>query len=284
MNLTDPSVIRRLLGREDFHLKKSLGQNFLIDETVCPRMAELACAPETGVLEIGPGIGVLTAELAKRAKKVVAVELDTHLRPILSETLAPYKNASVVFGDVLKLDLARLLSESFSDCASITICANLPYYITSPVLMRLLESHLPIASITVMVQKEAAERLCAPVGSRSAGAITVAVSYYCKPKICFEVDRTSFMPPPNVDSAVIHLELLPSAPVELEDEAFFFRFVQACFAHRRKTLCNSVSSALGLDKQALAFALQSLGLPLTVRAEALSLDQLAALSNRFKRD
>ncbi len=281
MKLTDVDVLRRLLGDNDFTFRKSLGQNFLIDDTVCPRMADAACAPDTGVLEIGPGVGVLTVELAARARRVVALELDTRLQPILARTLADCPNASVVFGDAMKLDLRALLADAFADCARVTVCANLPYYITSPLLLRLLEERLPVASITVLVQREAAERLAAPVGTRAAGAVSVAVEYYSAPSLLFPVSRTAFLPQPKVDSAVLHLAVREKPPVELKDEAHFFALVKAGFAQRRKTLCNALSGALGLEKAQVAAALDALGLPPTARIEQLSLAELAALDDRL---
>lgn len=195
--LTDIGAIKEILARHGFRFSKKLGQNFLINPSVCPRMAEACGADkETGVLEIGPGIGVLTRELAERAGKVVAVELDDRLPPVLAETLAGYNNVEIVSGDVLKLDLRRLLSEKFGE-RRVSVCANLPYYITSPILMSLLESRLPVTGITVMVQKEAAARLCARPGTRECGAVTLAVQYYAHPEILFSVSAGAFSPPPT---------------------------------------------------------------------------------------
>ena len=279
MNLADINTIRSLLDKSGFSFKKSLGQNFLIDPDVCPAMAAAACDKDTGVIEIGPGIGVLTAELSKTAKRVVAVELDERLKKILPLTLADCKNAEIIYGDIMKMDIKKLIAEKFSDCAKIAVCANLPYYITSPIVMGLLESRLPVDNITVMVQKEAAERLCAEVGTRDAGAVSVAVSYYSEPEILFEVPRTCFMPSPKVDSAVIKLKIREKPPVSVNSEEHFFRLVKACFAQRRKTLVNTVSNTTGTEKEAIKKALESLGLPETVRSEQLSLNNLAELSN-----
>lgn len=279
MNLADYNTLVRVLQSEGFNTKKSLGQNFLVDPEVCPRMAELACDKNTGALEIGPGAGVLTRELCDAAKRVVSVELDERLRPVLKRTLADKDNVEVIFGDAMKLDLVALIREKFADCERVAVCANLPYYITSPIIMMLLESRLPIDNITVMVQKEAAERLCAEVGSRDAGAVTVAVNYYAQGEILFEVDRSSFMPPPNVDSAVIKLTLREKPEIELSDEKAFFRFVKACFAQRRKTLVNTVSASMGINKDLLREALGSIDLPETARAESLTMKQLALVSN-----
>ncbi len=283
MNLADFDTLSKILRSEGFNTKKSLGQNFLIDPCVCPEMAAAACDKNTGALEIGPGAGVLTRELADAAKKVVAIELDERLRPVLRKTLADKDNVEVIFGDAMKLDLISLIKEKFSDCERVSVCANLPYYITSPIIMHLLESRLPIDNITVMVQKEAAERLCAEVGSRESGAVTVAVCYYAESEILFGVGRDSFMPPPNVDSAVIKLSLRAKPAVELSDEEAFFRFVKACFAQRRKTLVNTVSSSMGISKELLRKALITAGLPETARSESLSMEQLAYISEYILR-
>ena len=279
MNLSDISTVRSLLQKNGFTFKKSLGQNFLINPDVCPAMADAACDKDTGVIEIGPGIGVLTAELSARAKRVIAIELDERLKKILPVTLSECENVEIIYGDVLKTDLKALIAEKFSDCKRVAVCANLPYYITSPIVMSLLESKLPINSITVMVQKEAAERLCAKVGTREAGAVSVAVSYYAEPEILFGVDKGSFMPPPKVDSAVIQLHIRENPPVAVNDESKFFRLVKACFAQRRKTLVNTVSNTLGMDKENIKKALAKLGLSETVRGEKLTLEELAELSN-----
>ncbi len=279
MNLSDIKTIESLLRKHGFSFKKSLGQNFLIDDTVCPQMASLACDDSYGVLEIGPGIGVLTKEVAKIAKRVVAIELDERLKNILPETLKECDNVKVIFGDAMKLDLKSIIEENFSDCEKVCVCANLPYYITSPIIMMLLESKLPIDNITVMVQKEAAERLCAKVGTRESGAVTVAVDYYANAEILFPVGRDSFLPPPNVDSAVIRLNIRKTPPVTVNDEKKFFALVKACFAQRRKTLVNTVSNTTNYSKDALKTALSTLGISETVRAEQLTMEQLANLSN-----
>ncbi len=279
MELSNIKTIQSLLNKYGFSFKKSLGQNFLINPEVCPLMANYACDEEMGVLEIGPGIGVLTKELSRTAKKVVAIELDERLKEILPETLKNCDNVEVIFGDAMKLDLNKIINEKFSDCREVCVCANLPYYITSPIVMMLLESRLPISNITVMVQKEAAERLCAKVGSRDAGAVTVAVSYYSDAEILFSVSRESFMPPPNVDSAVIKLNILKEPKVKVNNEKKFFSIVKACFAQRRKTLVNTVSNTTSYSKETLRKVLNEMGLSETVRSEQLSIEQLAKLSN-----
>lgn len=277
--LSDIGTIKDIMQRHGFVFSKGLGQNFLINPSVCPRMAEMGGAQdEWGVLEIGPGIGVLTAELAKRAKRVVAVELDDRLLPVLAETLAEYSNVEIVHGDVMKLDLNQIISEKFSDCAGVTVCANLPYYITSPVIMNLLESHLPVRAVTVMVQKEAAERICAAVGSRESGALTVAVHYYSQPEILFKVSRGSFMPPPNVDSAVIRMTVRETPPFDVGNEKIFFGMIKAGFSQRRKTLSNSLTSGGFLSRSDAASALNAAEIPFNTRIEALGMDKLAKLS------
>lgn len=286
-NLSNIGTIKELLSRHGFGLTKSLGQNFLVNPSVCPRIAkEGNAAPGKGVIEIGTGIGVLTAELAKRAEKVVAIEIDTRLLPVLNETLAEFENVKIINEDVLKVDLAQVIAEEFVGM-EVSVCANLPYYITSPILMRLLESRLPIKSITVMVQKEAAVRICAEPGTREVGAVSLAVRYFSVPKQLFAVSRGSFYPPPNVDSAVIRLDIREQTPADVLDERFFFRLVRAAFSQRRKTLANPVSAGLGLPKEIVRQALEECGQSPSARAEELTMEQFIVLSNRLflmKRD
>ena len=277
--LSDIGTIKDILSRHGFTFSKSLGQNFLINPSVCPRMAELSGADSgVGVIEIGPGIGVLTNELCRLADKVVAVELDKRLLPVLEETLGEYDNLRVVNADVLELDLHRLIEEEFEGM-EVVVCANLPYYITSPVIMKLLEDKLPIKAVTVMVQKEAAQRICAEVGSRQSGAVTVSVNFYAKPELLFGVSAGSFMPAPKVDSAVIRLDVLSKPPVEVESEEKFFAVVKAAFSQRRKILANSLSSGLSLDKSRVFEILQECGIPENIRAEKLSLQNFADIAN-----
>ena len=279
--LSDLSTMREILSRHGFTFSKALGQNFLINPSVCPRMAEMCGADsESGALEIGSGIGVLTRELAKRTKKTVAIELDTRLLPVLAETLADYPNASVIHGDVMKLDLKKILQEEFPDM-KVAVCANLPYYITSPVIMKLLEEKLPITSLTVMVQKEAADRICAKPGTRACGAVSAAVQYYADPEILFQVSRGSFMPAPNVDTTVIRLNVRPQPPVELKSEEHFFRLVKAAFGQRRKTAVNSVSAGMGLPKAQVTAAMERAGIAPNTRAEQMTLEMLASFSNEL---
>ncbi len=282
-SLTDIRAVRALLERHGFRFSKALGQNFLINPSVCPRMAE-ACGVthDGGVLEIGPGIGVLTHELAQRAGRVVAIELDERLFPVLGETLADHDNVTLIHGDVMKLDLAALLKEQFTrpdgSLMDICVCANLPYYITSPIVMMLLESGLPLQSITVLVQKEAAQRLCATPGTRECGAVTMAVQYYAEARTLFPVSRGSFLPAPKVDSMVMQLTLRAAPPVDAADPAGMFRLIRAGFGQRRKTLPNALGSC-GLTKEQAIAALQQAQLPLTARAEQCTLEDFARLSN-----
>ncbi len=280
MRLTDTSVIREVLTHHGFSFSKALGQNFLINPSVCPRMAE-SCHPGLddgtfAVLEIGPGLGVLTRELSRVAAKVISVELDDRLLPVLSETLADCDNVTVVHGDILKLDVAALLQQ-YADGWPVVVCANLPYYITSPILMGLLESRLPLHCITVLVQKEAAQRLCALPGTRDCGAVTLAVQYYAEAEILFSVSRGSFMPAPKVDSSVIRLPLRDKPPCKVANEALLFRLIRAAFGQRRKTLSNSLGTA-GYAKTTLLEALATAGLSPTARAEELTLAQFARLA------
>lgn len=276
--LSDIGTIKEILGRHGFTFSKSLGQNFLINPSVCPRMAELSGADAgVGVIEIGPGIGVLTNELCMLAEKVVAIELDKRLLPVLGETLSEYTNIKVINADVMELDLNSLIVDEFSGM-DVAVCANLPYYITSPIIMKLLEDKLPIKSITVMVQKEAAQRICADVGSRMSGAVTVSVNYYAKPQMLFSVSSGSFMPAPKVDSAVIRLDILSEPPVKT-DERKFFAVVKAAFSQRRKVISNSLSSGLSLPKERILEVLQNAGVPSNARAEKLSLQNFADIAN-----
>lgn len=279
--LSDIGTIKNILSRHGFTFSKSLGQNFLINPSVCPRMAELSGAGKgVGVIEIGPGIGVLTNELCKLADRVVAIELDKRLLPVLKETLAEYDNLKVINADVLEIKLHKLIEDEFSGM-EVVVCANLPYYITSPVIMKLLEEKLPISAITVMVQKEAAQRICAEVGSRQSGAVTVSINYYAKPEMLFPVRAGSFMPAPKVDSAVIRLNVLSEPSVKVNDEKKFFAVVKASFAQRRKVISNSLSSGLSLSKEKTAEILEKAGVPLNARAEKLSLQDFADIANNL---
>ena len=279
--LSDIGTIKELLSKHGFTFSKALGQNFLVNPSVCPRMAEYSGAGRgVGVIEIGPGIGVLTNELCQLADKVVAVELDKRLLPVLAETLEEYDNIRIVNADVLELDLKELIAEEFAGL-EVVVCANLPYYITSPVIMKLLEEELPVSAVTVMVQKEAAQRICARVGSRESGAVTVAVHYYAEPELLFSVSAGSFMPAPKVDSAVIRLNVRREPPVKADKKAFF-AVVKAAFGQRRKVISNSLSAGLGVGKEEIRALLDRAGVPQNARAEALSMEDFAAIANAWE--
>ena len=279
MEHCDIAAIEALLRRHGFHFSKSMGQNFLIDASIPAAIAEASGAGEdNAVLEIGPGIGALSHELCARAGKVVAVELDRALPPILAETMANYDNFEVVSADILKTDLPALVREKFAPLTPI-VCANLPYNITTPALTALIESKC-FESITVLVQKEVAERLCAAPGTAAYGAFSVYMQYHTAPELLFEVGRECFRPQPKVTSAVLRAELRREPPVAVEDEKFFFRVVYAAFALRRKTLVNSLMTGFGsqLSKEQLAEAVVSAGLEPTVRGEKLGLEEFARLA------
>lgn len=276
--LTDISYVKAVLSKHGFTFSKALGQNFLVNPSVCPKMAQMCgCGDRVGAIEIGPGAGVLTAELAKTAYKVTAVELDKRLLPVLEETLAQYNNVKVINADAMKLDFVKLIEEEFGG-GEVVICANLPYYITSPVIMRLLEERLPINSLTVMVQKEAAERICAEPGTRESGAISAAVHYYSDPELLFKVSAGSFLPAPKVDSAVIRLNILKEPSVAVDDEKMFFRVVKAAFSQRRKTLANSLSSGLSVPKAEVTALLKKAGIKENARAEEMTMADFAAIT------
>ena len=271
------------MSDHDVTFSKGLGQNFLVNPTVCPRMAEAvreSTDGKIGVLEIGAGVGVLTKELLERCDKVVCIELDTRLFPVLNDTLSGYDNLTLINEDILKADLDSIIKEHFEGM-EIFVCANLPYYITSPVIMRLLEEKLPFSKIIVMVQKEAGDRLCARVGSRESGAVTVAVNYYAKATKLFDVSRGSFFPSPKVDSCVIQLDLTQKGDYKVADEETFFKMIKSAFAQRRKTILNSVSSGMGIPKEKIALAIEKSGLSATARAEALTMEELVTLSNNI---
>lgn len=280
-NLSNIGVIRDVMKRHGFNFSKALGQNFLINPTVCPRMAEMGGAkPGVGVIEIGAGVGVLTKELSQRADKVVCIEIDSRLLPVLEETLDDCGNVEIINADVLKVDLSALIEEKFKGM-DVVVCANLPYYITSPILMTLLEQRLPIQSITVMVQKEAAQRLCAKPGTREVGAISIAVRYFSEPTVLFQVSRGSFLPSPDVDSAVIRLDIHETPAVNADCKTFF-KVVRGAFSMRRKTILNCLSAGLSLPKATVAEILERAGVPRTARAEQLSMEQFSSITNELQ--
>lgn len=282
LDVCDPQVMRSLLAEFGFHFSKSKGQNFLTQRWVPERIVRESGIDETcGAVEIGPGFGPLTQELCLRAGKVVALEVDTTLRPVLEKTVGEFDNLEILFTDAQKADLPKLVAEKFGNLTP-TACANLPYYITSPVLTKLLESRC-FASVTVMVQKEVAQRICAKAGSADYSAFTVLCNYYAEPKLLFDVPPSCFMPQPKVTSAVVCLKTRTQPPAEIADEALFFRTVRAAFAMRRKTLLNCLSAGFPQKNKAeLTEIMQSVGISPTVRGETLDIPTFAALSNALQ--
>ncbi len=282
LDVCDPQVMRSLLAEFGFHFSKSKGQNFLTQRWVPERIVRESGIDETcGAVEIGPGFGPLTQELCLRANKVVALEVDTTLRPVLEKTVGEFDNLEILFTDALKADLPKLVAEKFGGLTP-TACANLPYYITSPVLTKLLESRC-FASVTVMVQKEVAQRICAKAGSADYSAFTVLCNYYAEPKLLFDVPPSCFMPQPKVTSAVVCLKTRTQPPAEIADEALFFRTVRAAFAMRRKTLLNCLSAGFPQKNKAeLTEIMQSVGISPTARGETLDIPTFAALSNALQ--
>ncbi len=270
---------------ESFHKKKQYGQNFLTNPAIPARIVrESEIGSECGVLEIGPGLGALTMELAPIAAKVVAVEIDHDLIQPLNERFQSYPNITLIEQDIMKTDLSQLLEQHFHNMP-VCVCANLPYYITTPILMKLLEGKYGFRSITVMVQKEVAERLCAKSGEIGYGAITVSVHYYASVKRLFHVTAGNFSPKPKVDSAVIRLDLYKKPPVEVQEEELLFALIKAAFLQRRKTLCNALHSYFPfLSKETIQAMLMECNLPTDIRGEALSLNRFAALSNLIKKE
>ncbi len=282
LQLTDIKTIKYLCDKYGFELLKGFGQNFIVNEGICPKMVSLSGIDETcGVLEIGPGIGVLTKELAKCAKKVVALEIDKRLPDLLCETLSEYSNVSIINEDALKADLSGIIQREFNGL-KVIVCANLPYNITSPIIMRLLEERLNIEQITVMVQKEAAQRLCANDASRQAGAITYTVKYFAHAQMLFDVSANSFYPPPKVTSCVMQLNLHKQPPVNVQSEEFMFKVIKAAFMQRRKTAVNAISAGLGKNKLEITNALLEIGLNPLIRPEKITLAQFALLSDKIK--
>lgn len=285
-NLGSPQNTIAILQKYNFRFQKKFGQNFLIDSRVLDKIIQAAdITPEDFVLEIGPGIGTMTQYLCEHARAVTAVEIDRNLIPILEETLGGYHNAEIICQDILKMDLARLAEEKNSG-SPIKVVANLPYYITTPIIMGLFESHMPVESVTVMVQKEVAERMQAAPGSKDYGALSLAVQYYSLPEIVANVPPHSFIPRPKVGSCVIRLAKRPTLPLPVEDEKLLFSMIRASFQQRRKTLANGLQNApdLSISKELAIRTLESLGLNPNIRGEALSLEQFITLSNAFSHD
>lgn len=278
MDFISPAEIKRIASEYGFAFKKGLGQNFLSSQEILEEISVAAEIENRGVIEIGPGFGVLTNELAKRAEKVVALEIDERLIPILEDTLSEYDNVKIINRDVLKTDIKALIDDEF-DGEKISVAANLPYYITTPIITSLIEAKLPLNNIVVMVQKEVAQRICAKPGSKDYGAISVLCQYYTVPEIICDVPADLFVPPPKVDSAVVKMVMRDDAAVKVKDEKMFFRTVKAAFSQRRKTLLNCLSANFAYDKAQLTDILKSVGIDAKRRGETLSLEEFAALSD-----
>ncbi len=283
MYLSNPTNTLAVINKHEFVFQKKYGQNFLIDEGIVEKIVrEAGVTKEDFVLEIGPGIGTMTQLLCEQAREVAAVEIDTKLIPILSETLENYDNVTIINEDILKVDIAKLAQEK-NDGRPIKVVANLPYYITTPIIMGLFESHVPIDSITVMVQKEVADRMQVGPGTKDYGALSLAVQYYSKPQVVINVPPECFIPRPNVGSAVIRLEKHATCPVEVEDERLMFKIIRASFNQRRKTLSNGLNNSpeINFSKEQINAAIEELGRGASIRGEALTLEEFAKLSNIF---
>lgn len=283
--LSNPKETIQVLQKYEFQFKKKFGQNFLIDPHVLDKIVDAAqVTKEDFVLEIGPGIGTLTQYLCEHAKQVLAVEIDAKLIPILKETLAPYDNVEVLHGDILKQDIQQI-ADTYNEGKPIKVVANLPYYITTPIIMELFESHVPLANVTVMVQKEVADRMKAEPGTKDYGALSLAVQYYAKPYIAAFVPPNCFMPRPNVGSAVIRLDCLSRVPVEVQDEKLMFRLIRASFNQRRKTLQNGIANSPELDytKEEAAKAIEQAGFDVRIRGEKLGLSEFAKLADELEK-
>ncbi len=279
MNLTSPKVIKDIAAQFDFGFSKGLGQNFLLDETVLDKIAD-AAQIENGVLEVGPGFGVLTKRLCETGKKVVSVEIDKRLLPVLDFTLAEFDNVKIIEKDILKTDVRALIDEEFGG-KEISVAANLPYYITTPIITKLIEEKLPVKNIVVMVQKEVAERICAKAGKKDYGAISVMCQYYTNPRIVTIVPAGSFYPAPKVDSAVLCMEVCKVPNVLLKDEKLFFKVVKSAFAQRRKTLLNCLSSGFSEEKGRISELVLKAGIEPGIRGEKLGLEEFAKIADVF---
>ncbi|MEH7376043.1 MULTISPECIES: 16S rRNA (adenine(1518)-N(6)/adenine(1519)-N(6))-dimethyltransferase RsmA [Bacillaceae] len=284
-DIATPVRTKDILKKYGFSFKKSLGQNFLIDTNILKKIVSFANLTEdSGAIEIGPGIGALTEQLARTSKKVVAFEIDQRLLPILNDTLSPYPNVKIIHNDVLEADVAEVISEEFNDMDDIMVVANLPYYVTTPIIMKLLEEHLPIRGIVCMLQKEVADRISARPGTKDYGSLSIAVQYYTEAETVMIVPKTVFVPQPNVDSAVIRLTRREHPAVTVTDETFFFQVTRASFAQRRKTLLNNLTSQLPEGKQKKEDILQALsasGIDPARRGETLSLEEFGRLSEEL---
>ena len=277
MDFISPAEIKRIASRYGFVFKKGLGQNFLSSQSVLEEIADAAEIENEGVIEIGPGFGVLTNELAKRAEKVLAIEIDDRLIPILRDTLSEYDNVKVINNDVLKTDIAELIKNEFGD-KRVSVAANLPYYITTPIITSLIENRLPLKNLVVMIQKEVADRITAQPGTKDYGAISVLCQFYTKPELVCNVGAELFVPPPKVDSAVVKMAFRDKPAVEVKDEKMFFRIVKAAFSQRRKTLLNCLAANFPINKSDLTKIMESVDISPTRRGETLSLEEFAKLS------
>ncbi|MEX3715669.1 16S rRNA (adenine(1518)-N(6)/adenine(1519)-N(6))-dimethyltransferase RsmA [Cytobacillus horneckiae] len=284
-DIATPIRTRAILEKYGFSFKKSLGQNFLIDTNILNRIVDHAeLTAESGAIEIGPGIGALTEQLARRSKRVLAFEIDQRLLPILEETLSPYPNTKVINEDILKADVQKAIEEEFAGLSDIMVVANLPYYVTTPIIMKLLEDQLPIRGIVCMLQKEVADRIAAKPGSKNYGSLSIAIQYYTKAETVMIVPKTVFVPQPNVDSAVIRLTKLEEPAVIVKSESFFFQVTRASFAQRRKTILNNLTNQLPNGKQRKEQILEALteaAIEPGRRGETLSLDEFAILSDKL---
>lgn len=283
MKLTNPSELKNLIEAHGFSFSKSLGQNFLIDENVLSKILDAATLGEkTGVIEIGPGAGTLTRELCKNSEKVVAIELDKALLPVLSKSLAEFDNVTVINEDILKVDLNEVTKTYFSGL-DVSVVANLPYYITTPIIMKIFEEHIPVKAMTVMVQKEVAVRMAAKPGTKDYGALSVAVQYYSNPEIICSALPHCFMPQPKVASVVVHLDIPDNPKIEVADEKLFFKLVKSAFGQRRKTLVNAIANSpyLKIEKSDIIRIVSEMGLDENIRGERLSLEQFGVLSDKI---
>ncbi|KGA96453.1 16S rRNA methyltransferase [Alkalihalobacillus alcalophilus ATCC 27647 = CGMCC 1.3604] len=281
-DIATPARTREILEKYGFHFKKSLGQNFLIDTNILHNIVAAAeLTPDSGVIEVGPGIGALTEQVAKKAKKVVSFEIDQRLLPVLKETLAPYPHAEIIHSDVLKADLKETIEEKFEQGQDLMVVANLPYYVTTPILMKLLEEKLPIRGIVVMIQAEVAERISAKPGTKEYGSLSIAAQFYAKAEKMMTVPASVFVPKPKVDSAVLRLTIREEPPVQVQDEEFFFKVFHSSFANRRKTLLNNLIHNLASKEQKpeVEKALEQAGIDGRRRGETLSMEEFAVLSD-----
>ncbi len=280
--LSSPSATKRIVESHGFKFSKSLGQNFLIDSNVVDNIVEGAnIGPEDYVIEVGPGIGTLTREIAKRAKKVIAVEIDKNLIPILGKTLSDLENVELINEDILKMDVKKVIDEKLEG-KRVKLIANLPYYITTPIVMRFIEEEIPVSAIVVMIQKEVADRMNASPSTKEYGSLSVAVQYYCETEIVTNVPKTVFIPQPKVDSTVIRLDVLENPRIKVMDKKLFFKVVKGAFSKRRKTILNCLGSYdMGMPKEDIKIILQSAGIDPVRRGETLSIDEFATLANEF---